>query len=297
MLKGRIKSKLAATKRDKNKLICNILFMNEKMINWNDLQLFLLAAREGGLSGAARQAGRSPATIGRRIKALELAMGRQLFVRHDRGYTLTKQGHALFDEIGPLEPVVSRATKPCDTKPWPRVKISAGTWTTLVLIEAVDQLSGSPPDVQLCFVTGEDLLDIPRGEVAIGIRNQRPKETVLAARKVGEVAFAAYAKKDAPEHWIKVVSNTPSAKWLDRHIGDQAPYETNTPRNALDLAVAGHGVALLPTFIGDRQAKLERRSDPIAELAHDQWVVMHQDDRHLHPVRRVIDRLYAVFQG
>ncbi len=40
-----------------------------------------------------------------------------------------------------------------------------------------------------------------------------------------------------------------------------------------------------------RNANLERISCPIAELAHDQWLVTHDEDRHIQPVRKVIDRL------
>ena len=63
--------------------------MNETISNWDDLHLFLAVAREGGLSPAARLTGRSAATLGRRMLALERSMGRELFVRHERGYELT----------------------------------------------------------------------------------------------------------------------------------------------------------------------------------------------------------------
>ena len=57
--------------------------MDETSAGWDDLHLFLAVAREGGLSPAARATGRSAATLGRRMLALERAMGRELFVRHD----------------------------------------------------------------------------------------------------------------------------------------------------------------------------------------------------------------------
>jgi DNA-binding transcriptional LysR family regulator len=117
----------------------------------------------------------------------------------------------------------------------------------------------------------------------------------LAGKKLMKVEFAAYATPDAPKQWIRVVANTPSAQWLDRIVGKDAICEVNTPRNSLDLAMAGVGTVLLPTFIGDQRDELERRGSTITELAHDQWIVTHQDDRHLPQVRRTINRLTDLF--
>jgi DNA-binding transcriptional LysR family regulator len=62
----------------------------------------------------------------------------------------------------------------------------------------------------------------------------------------------------------------------------------------LDLAEAGHGQIVLPTFVGDRLTTLARRSEPIAELQHESWLVAHQDGRHDPPVRAAIDEIVAL---
>ena len=56
---------------------------------WDDLQLFLNVATEGGLSGAALRTGLSAPTIGRRMLTLERTTGRTLFVRSQQGYRLS----------------------------------------------------------------------------------------------------------------------------------------------------------------------------------------------------------------
>lgn len=269
--------------------------MSETTGDWQDLHLFLAVAREGGLSSAARASGRSPATLGRRMLALERSLGRQLFVRHERGYELTHEGKALQAELRRIEADILRATAPSRPHDAPLIKISAGTWTTLALLQNLDAISGRPADVQLRFVADEAILDIPHREVAIGFRNSRPTDIRLAGKKLMHVEFAGYGRADAPEHWIKVVGKTPSARWLEKTIGHDAVCEVTTPRNALDLAQAGHGIALLPTFIGDLQQDLVQRVASIPELAHDQWIVTHQEDRHLPEVRRTVDRLSDLF--
>lgn len=268
--------------------------MNEKNVEWGDLLLFLAIAREGGLSPAARITGRSPATLGRRMLALERATGRELFIRHDRGYELTADARTFVEELSDVEARINRLTAPAPENKRPLVKVSAGTWTTLLLLEKIEKVIGSPPDILLRFVAAENVLDISRREVVIGVRNARPTEDNLAARKLSRVEFAPYATAKAPEQWIKVLANTPSANWVTKKAGGDVVCEVNTPRNSLDLALMGKGIALLPTFIGDGQKALQKVGASVPELAHDRWIATHQDDRHLPEVRRTIDRLYHV---
>jgi DNA-binding transcriptional LysR family regulator len=66
-----------------------------KGLNWDDLRCFLLAARAKTLAGAARAAGVQHTTIGRRLSALERALGAPLFLRGPEGLTLTPLGEQL----------------------------------------------------------------------------------------------------------------------------------------------------------------------------------------------------------
>ena len=70
--------------------------------------------------------------------------------------------------------------------------------------------------------------------------------------------------------------------------------EVTAPRNALDLANQGIGRALLPTFIGDAHTNLRQVTEPVDELAHDQWLVTHQDERFRPEVRTIINRIYQL---
>lgn len=268
--------------------------MKEKSPQWDDLHLFIAVARERGLSPAARATGLSPATLGRRMLRLERALGRELFVRHERGYELTAEAHRLLADLAEVEARILRLNTAPDAARHPLVKISAGTWTTLLMLDNLEDITGRPADVRLRFLSAESILDISRREAVIGFRNKRPTEASVAGRRLSRVEFAPYARETAPDRWIKVLSDTPSARWLNEKIGNDTLCEVNAPRNGLDLALAGQGIAVLPTFIGDRQAGLQRTGATIPELAHDRWIVSHHDDRHLPEVRRTLDRLGAV---
>lgn len=268
--------------------------MNETTFNWNDLRLFMAVAREGGLHRASHLTGSSPATLSRRMLELERELGQELFIRHDRGYTLTDKGQDLLQRLYAVEADIFSAT--CAQKPptQPMVKISAGTWTSAFLMDHFDKISGNPMDVSLRFIAAEPRLDVRHREIMIGIRNQKPSEPSLVIRKLSRVEFAPYATKTNPDGWIKVTIDTPSARWVSQKSDTNIVCEVNHPRNALDLALNGYGCALLPTFIGDQQKSLQRIDQPVAELAHNRYLVTHQDDRHLPYVRRVINRLVNI---
>lgn len=270
--------------------------MSDKSVSWNDLQLFISVAREGGLSAAAKTSQRSPATLGRRMHALERALDKELFIRHDRGYELLADGRKLLEELTNIESQITNLTFNQSKQKKPLLKISAGTWTTLYLIQHIELLSRTMDEALIRFISTEKILDISHREVVIGIRNSRPTDDTLVCRKLKRVEFAPYAAPEAPDVWIKVMSDTPSGRWLDRYIGSHSLCEVSIPRNSLDLAIQGKGIALLPTFIGDTQAELNRKGDIISELGHDQWLVTHHEDRYLPEVRTLIGRLGEILE-
>lgn len=107
--------------------------MNETNINWDDLKLFLAVARTGGLSGASQSTGKSPPTLGRRMLQLEAELGKELFIRHARGYQLTSQGLGFFGEVEKLEAQVQPLISLANVRKKVLVKLSAGSWMTSFL--------------------------------------------------------------------------------------------------------------------------------------------------------------------
>lgn len=270
--------------------------MNDRQPKWDDLALFLTVARAGGLSAASRMSDVSPATIGRRMLALERSLGVDLFVRHSQGYELTHAARDLLPELEAVDERLERFFASTRPQHAPTVKVSAGSWTTLALLDALDSLLGSPADVHLQFVTTETVVSIAHREAVIGIRNDRPADPSLVVRQLRWVEFAPYAVEAAPECWVQTLADTPSARWVRDHQAGQILCQVSAPRNALDLALAGKGIVLLPTFIGERFPALKQTTACIQELSHHQWIVINQADRERPEVRRTIDRLCAVLE-
>lgn len=273
--------------------------MNERLnkadrVRWNDLADFLVVARAGGLAAAAKDVEASAPTLGRRMRALERSMGQELFIRRTHGYDLTDAGFELMRKLETVAGQIARATANPREGNLPLIKVSAGTWTSLALARYWRDITLDPPDVRLRFVSSEAILSIARREATIAIRNERPTETGLAGRKLARNNFAIYATTDAPSRWIVHSINTPSSRWTRERASQDYCFEVSNPRLALDLALEGAGQIVLPTFIGDEEKSIDRRSDIISELGHDAWLVAHDDDRHLPEIRRVFDRIFAL---
>lgn len=266
--------------------------MNENISNWDDLRLFLAVARGGGLSAAAAVTGKSAPTLGRRMLALERSLGRELFERLPRGYRLTGEGRDLLERLQEIEDRLAGIGPP-ETGPAPVVKVSAGRWMSFILCRDVARLVVDG-DIRLRFISADHMLDMRRREAVIGIRNQRPEQVGLACRRIGRIGFAVYGVDEAVTTWARVIGPTPSALWLAERTSQAPAIEVTDPRNALDLAVAGSAKAVLPTVVGDTIAGLKRLSGPIADLAHDQWLVTHDDERFEPHVRTAIDRITAL---
>jgi DNA-binding transcriptional LysR family regulator len=227
--------------------------------------------------------------------AHERRLGRDLFRRMARGYALTDDGQNLLTEATTLERHIQPMIETDHERARPIVMVSAGIWVTHVLCEKMPEIVGQDR-IRLRFVAADEIVDIGRREALIGVRNRRPEELGLAGRKITSVRFATYARDADVKTWARVLGNTPSAKWVHDTTQQEISIEVTSPRNALDLALAGTARVVLPTFIGTRFAELKQVSPLIKELEHDQWRVTRHEDRFLPEVRKVIDRIHTILR-
>lgn len=256
-------------------------------------------ARQRGLSPAARLTGLSPATLGRRMTALEHELGHVLFQRWPTGYSLTEAGQALLAQAEAMERAATAVDRWREGLTAGRtVRVSAGSWTARFLSRHVAAIRHGDDAWTLELGIADTAVDIGRRHADIGIRNRRPEEPWLAGRRVGRVAFASYGLKDAAKEdlpWIAVAGGTtPSAQWLAELPGAVAPVRCSDPRGVMDLVLAGAGRAVFPCFVGDSESLLARIGSPIAALTSDQWLVVHHDERHDPAVRAAADRIAAL---
>lgn len=274
-------------------------------MDWNDLKLFLTVARLGGLRASAAQTGVSPATLGRRIAALERTIGRPLFHRSVSGYTLTEAGEGLLRRAEEAESAMRAIAQ------WgegmgsgPVVRLSVGVFMSLFLGTRIGDLWQVSDRVQIEIDATFEDADVLRREADIDLRQHRPNEPMLTQRHIGPVAHAIYSGRQringVAEGYFVGMSGSAgrisAARWLEARHGDRIGLRCSDVQSCMTLVASGAGLSVFPCFAGDSDPRLVRLGSPIPELSQDLWMVTHSDRRREAPVRRVADRLSALLE-
>lgn len=290
----------------------------DEQFAWDDVRIFAEVARRGSLIDAARAMRISVSTAGRRLRGLEATVGGPLFERRPNGLVATALGRALTDTAGRMaadaadllrQATVARAAG------LRRVRITATMTVSWFVAENLRALMDDCPGVEISLIATRDALSLANREAEIALRmNRAPPRGALVVRRLARYAFTLYGSRDylaaqraagrtaLSDHDIIGIDENPrmasQASWLEGVAG------TGRVRVRLSelflrrqAAADGLGVALLPCFLGDGDARLRRVIPPPAELTEDILMLVHKDLRQLAPVRAVADGLVRLFRA
>jgi molybdate transport repressor ModE-like protein len=270
------------------------------MIDWDDIQLLLAVAGQGTYAKAARQAGVSLATVGRRLRALEKALGVVLVERHPEGHRLTPQAQALLPAASRMA-VAAADLSARAGQGQALIRILAREWEALFLIRHYQTLQSGLPHTQI-EIGSKHWPDLGRREAEIILTNERATAGTMVERKLGQMAFAAYgARGGASGNWVGLTaahSYFSTEQWLADHCDDAAGEVRRFDNGFLLLEAirCGVGRGLLPVWLGDRDPVLVRLSDPIPEISHPIVHTINGELRHEPQVRAVTEALVELFR-
>lgn len=266
--------------------------------SWDDLQLFHVVAEAGGLSGAAERTGISAPTIGRRMLALERTLGRSLFVRSQRGYKLAHDGRELLKRVTAMREVAS------DIAVWhsnafalPFVTIATDCWLSPLIADNLGEVRAKGDQFRICCSSEGASADLTFRAADVVVLAKRPESGNVAVLPSVEMAYAVYRPRSAGAEdvpWISMgtaAASEPRDRYVFENFEDAIMTWTEDRHLLPRLAVSGAGKAVLPVWIGDGLADLQREGDVIEALTHPLFIVAHDDDRHRREVRLVINRL------
>ena len=77
----------------------------------NAVKAFEAAARLGSVKAAASALGVTSSAISHQVRQLEEEIGKRLFTRRNNAIELTREGHRLFEQVGPALRLIARATE------------------------------------------------------------------------------------------------------------------------------------------------------------------------------------------
>ncbi len=289
------------------------------MDDWNDLRLVLAITRAGNLSGAAGLLRVNHSTAFRRLGNLEERLGVRLFERLPGGsYLPTAAGEraaATAERIETEAASLDRDIAGHDLRLTGRLRVtSSETLAFRLLTPAIRHFRDAHPGITVELVIDNRVLNLSRREADIALRVMRPSEGDLYGRKLADIAWTVYARRElADEHaegglpvlsslpligWEEGVRGINAADWLGRHVPEaQVVYRTNSVVNQLVAAKAGLGAAVLPCYLGDPEPDLRRLLDPVPELSRELWIVTHADLRRTARVRAFFDIVGEALTG
>ncbi|ETX09537.1 LysR family transcriptional regulator, partial [Roseivivax halodurans JCM 10272] len=286
-----------------------------KRLDWNDYQTVLRIAEAGSLSGAAHRSGSSHPTMFRRINAVEETLGVRLFERFRTGYRLTAAGEEVAKtarEMEDLANVTERRVAGRDLRPSGIVRL-ATTDTLLhgLLAPQIASLRHSEPEIVLEVAVSNEIADLSLREADIAIRPAASPEEHLVGRRLGRIRQAVYGARslglgevDRRElsalPWIGPSASMAYPQlhvWMRKRGCEGSCIIRMDSVLSMHAAVrAGIGVALLPCYLAEPDADLQRLGIEVEDLVADLWMLTHPDLRHTARIRAVLD-FFGTVQG
>ena len=165
--------------------------------DWNRARAFLVTAEEGSLSAAARALGMTQPTLGRQVSALEKELGVALFERVGLGLILTPSGLELVEHVRAMGDAASRVSLTASGQSQSiegNVCITCSEYYAVyVLPPIIKKLRKLEPQISIEIIATNTTSDLRRREADIAIRNFRPTQPELIAKKIKDVLARLYA--------------------------------------------------------------------------------------------------------
>lgn len=254
---------------------------NYNMLDLNSIAIFVQVARCGSFAEASRRLGIPTNTLSRRVQDLETQLGTRLMQRSTRKLSLTGAGQEFLDRCaGAVEGLVDagQALMSRSEEPSGLVRVAAPAdffdffpmeWLTTFLVEH--------PLVKVEFVLSDSRADLISDRIDVAIRGGVLEDSGLFARQVLDpgsdclVASPSYiAARGTPSKLEDLVSHdglvfaSPSGRTIWRLSGPDGTvsevqvggrFSANTTQSLRKAALAGLGIALLPSTMTRRELR------------------------------------------
>ncbi len=288
-------------------------------MNWDDYRFFLAVARAGQLSSAGKQLGVDHATVGRRIKALEKALGVALFDRSPQGYVLTDSGQQMIEAAEAMETSVLSAAAEIGGKDrvisgTVRVAAPEGV-ATYVLADIATQLCRAHPRLELQIVALPRAFSLTRREADIAVAVSAPQTGRLRFRKIADYGLHLYATRAYLDRHpgITTVDDLKKVRgiaYVPEYIYDKEldyiplvspdirPHLTSTSVHVqLAATLADGGLCILHDFMAAQHPQLVKVLPEQISFTRAFWFIVHEDMAKLERIRVVSEAIVDGMRG
>jgi DNA-binding transcriptional LysR family regulator len=242
------------------------------MLKLESLEAFASIAESGSITSAARRLANSKSVVSERLAELERALGTKLIQRTTRGLLLTEDGSTFYERakriLSDVQSAASELAERRGTLAGP-LRISAPvSFGSLHLGPALFAFLAKNPSIEMTLELEDRFVDLlADGYDAIVRHGPVDDDRIIVKRLAASrrllVASPGYLKRrgqpaslqDLELHRAILYSNRWPADWrfhVGRKLATVRPSPALRVNNGLlirDAAVAGLGIALLPTFL------------------------------------------------
>lgn len=278
---------------------------NLNQLDWSTIRSFVAVADTGSLTAAAKKTGQSQPTVGRHIKAVEAALGTELFIREVGGLQLTDKGLSLLEPAREMQAAAARLATIAagqDSSLTGTVRITASVVVSHYLLPPIiADIRRQNPHIEIELLASDSSENLIFREADIAVRMYRPTQMDIVTRHIADQPIALYATpallEQSEQHSsIEGLSSLPFVGFdqsemiiqamnqagfeVDKHFfgvrcDDQSAY--------WQLVRAGCGVGAMQTAIGDAEPRVVRL-EPQPELPSlPMWLAapraLHQNER------------------
>ncbi|MDP3660297.1 LysR family transcriptional regulator [Phenylobacterium sp.] len=283
------------------------------MFDWDDLRVFLAAARTGSLAGAGERLRVDAATVGRRVARLESALKSTLVIRSPAGLQLTAAGAQLLEIALDAETAMLAAAhvaRPDVVAGTVRISTAEG-FGTAVLAPALPRLVELYPGLKVELAANASFLSASRREVDMTVTLSAPDTTRLIVEALAPYQLALYASREylaragAPRSiaalpdfqivgYVEDLIFAPELRYLDEILPGLKPTMASSSIQAQrGMVLAGGGIGVLPAFMSEG---LVRVLDSVM-LERRLWLSTHRDVHDTARMRAVRRWLRELAQG
>jgi len=239
----------------------------------DDREVFFRVVEANGFGAAARRLETTPASVSRRVKALEQRLGVRLLQRTTRKLSLTdageryfREGRPLLHELGELEQALAASTR----EPEGELRIIAPmSFGQRRLAPLVARFAALHSKLRMSLLLEDRETDLFDEAADLAIRIGYPTDSSMIARAIAPVprhacASPAYLKRrgypESPEDLLhhdclhyNLISEREEGTFLgddgERTLAIKGCFCSNNGDVLADAAMQGLGITLLPDFI------------------------------------------------
>ena len=275
-------------------------------MDWSDIRVFLAIARTGTLGAAARLTGQTQPTMGRRLRALESAVGQTLFQRTTDGLILTDEGTAVLAYAERMEEdanAFERALLGKEQHLSGTLRVSSSDWFGIhVLTPVFATFLRGHPRLSIELVTDSRRLNLARREADLVFRITPFDEADVIQRKLMKMAYALYGPVDVVPPMAgdgagyglvtmnSAFETLPDVNWVKAMLPKaHVVFGSNNRGAQARMCAEGGGLAVLPCPLGDNTAGIQRIDLGEAPPSREVWFGYHRDLRQLARLRALLD--------